>query len=103
MNCRNLNRVDFLTKELNSIPDDTFNGCSSLEDIVIPNSIKELGSSAFMSTEKLATLHIPVSVEKIGSSCFYRCGATYLEIPDKVKVLEGEMLRGVTTHVNITP
>lgn len=93
MNCRNLKRVDFQTKELNSIPDDTFNGCSSLEDIVIPNSIKELGSSAFMSTEKLATLHIPVSVEKIGSSCFYRCGATYLEIPDKVKVLEGEMFR----------
>ena len=103
MNCRNLKRVDFQTKELNSIPDDTFNGCSSLEDIVIPNSIKELGRSAFMSTVKLATLHIPVSVEKIGSSCFYRCGATYLEIPDKVKVLEGEMFRGVTTQVNITP
>ena len=53
-----------------------------------------MGSYAFMNTEKLATLHIPVSVEKIGSFCFYGCGATYLEIPDKVKVLEGEMFRG---------
>lgn len=53
MNCRNLKSVGFLTEELNSIPDDTFNGCSSLEDIVLPNTIKRVGKFSLHEYRKI--------------------------------------------------
>ena len=45
-----------------------FNGCSSLKDIVIPNSVTKLYSNAFRNCDALESLIIPRSVSNIGSN-----------------------------------
>lgn len=89
--CTGLRGVKILTDNLTEIPDDTFEGCSSLENFVIPSSVTRLGAAAFMGTGKLSKLEIPNSVKIIGNSCFYRSGIESLVIPDAVTELNGQM------------
>lgn len=47
-------------------------GCTSLDDVWLPNTLKELGSSAF-SLSHLATIELPATIAKIGGACFWQC------------------------------
>ena len=49
-----------------------FSGCTSLEDIVIPESVKTIGSYAFDGRSKITSLEIPNGVEKIEYRAFNR-------------------------------
>lgn len=90
-NCRKLQKVQILTKQIDGIPDNTFDGCSSLKKVNLPSSVKYLGKSAFYDTQSLEQLDIPSSCTEIGSNCFYYSGLTYIKIPDGVTELKGEM------------
>lgn len=90
-NCRNLQKVQILTNQIDGIPDNTFDSCSSLKEVNIPSSVKYLGRHAFALTRSLERLEIPSSCTEIGSYCFYYSGLTYIEIPDGVTELKGEM------------
>ena len=62
-------------------------GCAKT---TIPNSVTEIGSSAFCGCTSLESIDIPNSVTEIGSSAF--CGCTSLEsidIPDSVTEIGG--------------
>lgn len=50
-----------------------FNKCSSLEKIIIPNSISTIDSSSFQYCESLTSVTIGNSVTSIGNSAFYDC------------------------------
>ena len=53
--------------------------------IEIPNSVTEIGNSAFKGCKALTSITIPNSVTTIGDWAFYRCRAlTSIEIPDSV-------------------
>ena len=45
-NCRNLQKVQILTNQIDGIPDNTFDSCSSLKEVNIPSSVKYLGRHA---------------------------------------------------------
>lgn len=90
-NCRKLQKVQILTKQIDGIPDNTFDGCSLLKEVNLPSSVKYLGKSAFYDTQSLEQLDIPSSCTEIGSNCFYYSGLTYIKIPDGVTELKGEM------------
>lgn len=53
-----------------------FAGCSSLEEIIIPNSVIEIGVCAFAECLSLKSISIPNSVRKIDGSILY--GSTSL-------------------------
>lgn len=52
-----------------------FYGCTSLQSIVIPNSVTEIGMRAFSGCTSLQSIVIPDSVTQIGESAFSRCSS----------------------------
>ncbi len=50
-----------------------FDGCYSLTEVIIPNSVITIGGSAFSDCDSLTEITIPDSVITIGSSAFFWC------------------------------
>lgn len=66
------------------IDDNLFAGCSGLQRVVIPNTIKEIGSCAFQGCGALAVIEIPAGTTNLGSYSFSGSGLVSLEIPGSV-------------------
>ena len=67
------------------IGDSAFSGCSSLQSIVIPESVTEIGSDAFSCCRSLQSIAIPDSVTKMGKHAFSYCSRLQsIVIPDSV-------------------
>lgn len=63
-------RTSFLSS---SLPDDTFNGCTSLTDIRLNDEITEVGARAFKNCSSLEHIELPSAITKIGESAFEGC------------------------------
>ena len=55
------------------ISDSAFRGCTSLEQINIPDSVTRIGHSAFENCTSLRQINIPDSVTSIGGGAFSYC------------------------------
>ena len=65
-----------------------FYGCASLTNIVIPDSVKVIGNRAFGNCSSLTSITIPSGVKKIRFGTFYGCSSlTNVVIPEGVKVI----------------
>ena len=60
--------------------DGAFDGCSSLSNLVIPNSVTSIGDGAFWGCSSLRDLVIPNSVNDIEDRVFEGCN-----FPDNLK------------------
>ena len=56
-----------------SIGQSAFEGCLSLNNIIIPDSVKSIGSYAFEGCISLTNIIVPDSVKSIGQSAFHGC------------------------------
>ena len=80
---------------LEQIEDDAFNGCMSLTNITIPDSVKSIGNAAFASCTSLTSIRIPDSVKSIGYEAFWNCTSLKsIQIPDSVKIIGYEAFTG---------
>ena len=70
--CRKLKKADLSHCELECIMEKLFSGCFSLKEIVLPNSIKSIGDSAFVGTA-IEKIVLPKSLEILGEAAFYTC------------------------------
>ena len=57
-----------------------FDGCTSLESFVIPDTVETLGSYTFASCTKLEYLFIPISVETMGEYTVRGCDTAKLDV-----------------------
>ena len=74
------------TYSVTSIGAGTFNGCTGLTSITIPNSVTSIGELAFRDCTGLTSITIPNSVTHIGGWAFYGCtNLTSVTIPNSVK------------------
>lgn len=76
--CVNLTSVDLSTwvthnSALNQIPDNCFDGCSSLKTIAIPSEIISIGAQAFNNCTKLDSMVLQKSISSIGKNAFSNC------------------------------
>ncbi|MCQ2274064.1 MAG: leucine-rich repeat protein [Bacteroidales bacterium] len=79
-----------------------FVGCSSLQSIVIPDSVTEIRSGAFSGCSSLQSIVIPDSVTKIGDHAFDDCSSLQsIAIPDSVTKIEYNAFRGCSSLQSI--
>ena len=88
----------YLPDSLKEIGNYSFDGCSSLLQITIPRKTKNIGFCAFRGCSSLAEILIPKGVSTIDSRAFEDCiNITSMIIPDSVKRIgkyEGGILWG---------
>lgn len=56
-----------------TVPWGCFENCSSLKEVVLPDSLKEVCGEAFRNCDALETIEIPSSVKDLGEYAFYDC------------------------------
>ncbi|MGN1120504.1 MAG: leucine-rich repeat protein [Oscillospiraceae bacterium] len=72
--------------EVYFIEDSAFNGCDSLESVIISDGVGFISEYAFRDCTSLSRVVIPESVDYIGSVAFYSCTALKnITIPKSVK------------------
>ncbi|KAK8838850.1 hypothetical protein M9Y10_032892 [Tritrichomonas musculus] len=79
-----------ITEILSNDDKGSFEGCRSLESIIIPSTVNSIGDSAFYLCSKLAQITIPSSVKAIGKSAFCECSSlAQVTIPSSVTSIGG--------------
>ena len=72
--CSSLTEI-VIPNSVASIGDSAFEGCNSLGSLVIPNSVINIGKGAFKWCKSLAEVVIPNSVTNIGKGTFANCSS----------------------------
>ncbi|EWM54726.1 leucine-rich repeat protein [Ruminococcus flavefaciens] len=81
---------------------DTFKGCSSLETVTLPNSLKRLGGGTFDGCVKLKSVTIPSSVYSLEKNAFKDCTSIQsVSIPSSVTDFGEAIFDGCTSLNNI--
>ncbi len=72
-NCTSLSYVIF--GNMTTIPERTFEGCTSLSKITVGDKIKKIETKAFSGCSSLRTVKLPDSIESIADDAFEGCSA----------------------------
>ncbi len=81
--CESLESV-ILPESLTAISNNAFANCKKLKSVNIPASVTQLGSNSFQFCESLTAITLPANLTKIGTYCFQGSGLKSIAIPDKV-------------------
>lgn len=65
-----------------SILSSDFWGCTNLSSVVLPETVKEIGSGAFSGCKSLSSIEIPASVSSIYGNAFGGTGLTSITFPE---------------------
>ena len=94
---KTLKEVTF-EKGTTRIADCLFEGCTGLEQIIIPDTVTSIGDSAFADCVNLKKVIIPDSVTEIGKNTFHGCTAlTKVSIPDSITKIEYRVFSDCTS------
>ena len=89
--CSSLQSI-IIPNSVASIGNNVFIDCSSLQSITIPNSVTSIGSNAFIGCSSLQTIAIPNSVTNIGNHAFCECSSLQsITIPNSVTNIGNEL------------
>lgn len=92
-----------LPNTIQTIPTYTFAGCSRLKTVNVPNSVEEIGSSAFKDCSSLTTLPISNSVKNVSSGAYENCtGLTSATFPNSVTTIGNQVFSGCTGLKSLT-
>lgn len=73
--CFDLETVDFSNSNITEFPEQLFYWCLDLKTIVIPETVKHIGSSCFVSCTKLGDItSLPITAPTLGTTVFGMVG-----------------------------
>jgi hypothetical protein len=86
-----------------SIADSAFDGCSSLTQITIPDTVTNIGMWAFSGCSSLTSIRIPNNVTSIGMGMFENCmNLTSVTLPNSVTSIGNMAFSSCSSLTNIT-
>jgi hypothetical protein len=101
-----LKRIEFeLSSSVSCIGDNTFQNCTNLESITIPDSVNNICMYSFSGCSNLKEINIPKSlkIKSITKYAFQGCTSlTSITIPDTVKSIDEYAFQGCTNLITIT-
>lgn len=74
--CSSLEKI-ILPNTLKTLPEYTFSGCTNLKDIILPNELISIGDGVFENCKGLKEINLPSSIQTIGSYAFNDCSQLY--------------------------
>ena len=101
--CTSLKKVEFEEgSKLTKIYKYMFDGCSALEEVVLPESITSIDKGAFDSCTSLKSILIPDSVTTIGDRAFDYCTSlSHISISKSVTSIGGSAFNNCTKLENV--
>ncbi len=87
--CKSLTYA-YISSNLEVIESQTFNNCSALTTVAIPQNSKLqiIKENAFYNDGKLASINLPSNISYIGDKAFYGCSAlTSIKLPESITYL----------------
>ena len=80
-----------------------FQGCTSLKSVIIPEGVTKVDGSAFDGCTSLTSITIPEGVTSIGNCAFSGCSSlTNVTIPDSVTEIGDDVFSGCSSLTSIT-
>lgn len=71
-----------------------FRDCEYIESVTLPSTVTEIGDYAFYGCRDLSEITLPASLTTIGRQPFYDTALSSLELPARVKSLDGNPAAG---------
>lgn len=101
--CTSLQSVEFDPKCLvSTITEEMFYSCSSLSNVQLPDSLKEIQRAAFSTCTSLDDIMLPEKLETIGATAFMRSGLETIIIPASVTSIGGAAFEQCKSFVSLT-
>lgn len=85
--CTSLNEV-LIADTVENIGPKGFAYCTSLKQISIPSSVKEIGKLAFSVCNSLAEIYLSEGLEYIGERAFLGCPMENIVLPEGIKIIK---------------
>ena len=93
----------YIPKNVVKIENRAFEGCKTLENIVIPEDVSDIGVSAFEGCSHLKKISIPNSVTRLKYATFRYCTSLHcISIPQSVSHIDDNVFVGCRSLQNIT-
>ena len=101
-NCSGLTSVS-LPASLTHIGNYSFNGCTALTTIVIPDNVSTFGNGAFQNCTSLNSITMPANAESLGEYLFSGCAKlTALTLPEGITEIPKRALYGLKALTGIS-
>lgn len=102
-NCEKLKEINLEQTMIDTIGPLAFGGCTSLENIIIPNTVTLIDENAFDGCTGFTEITVPESINTLKSYAFVNCSSVkYFNILGKKKTeIKSNVFGGATNLINI--
>ncbi len=99
--CSSLNSI-IIPESVTNIGDVAFFGCSNLSSVTMPESMLSIGYGAFQDCRNLKSITIPNGVTSIETATFYECSSlSSIILPESLTSIGGSAFHGCSSLSNI--